>query len=157
MNLKNTTPVNAMNTLTANDVQLEAVNPDDFLANNKRTTEFWRAALAQAIATTGKIDIVKQIAFGTGGEADDQGNPLPPTGNGNLNNVVLVKDVIEVTFPVPATACFKAEIQKGEITAEINEVALLDSKGNTVAKMRLLTRKGLDAETSLIFRWYVEF
>lgn len=152
-----TTSSGAYNALTINGVQVAAVDPDDFLASNKRTTEDYRAALAQAIGTTGKIAKVVKMAFGVGGEADLQGNPMPPTGNGPLNDVVLTKAIAEVTYPVATTVCFMAEIAMGEVTAAINEVALVDEDDNTVAKMRLLTSKGTDAESGLIFRWYVEF
>lgn len=155
MNAK--TPINTISSLSINGIQAEAVNADDFLANNKRTTEDFRAELAQALGTTGTLDIVTQMAFGTGGEIDDQGNPLPPTNNGPLNTVAITKSIKAVTYPLSTTVCFEAEILKGEITAAINEVALIDAKGHTVAKMRLLTSKGIDAESSLIFRWYVEF
>lgn len=139
------------------DLQVFANAADDFLQSNKRTTEDYRAALAKAIGETGALPKITQMAFGTGGEADLQGNPLPPTGNGPLNEVALTKDIAEVTFPVPTTACFEARIEMGELTAAINEVALIDEAGNTAAKMRLLTSKGVDAESGLIFKWYVEF
>lgn len=133
------------------------ISPDDFLASNKKTTADYRAALAQAIGTTGTIAKITHMAFGDAGEVDEQGNPLPPTENGPLNNVVITKPITAVTYPVQTTACFEAEILQGEVTAAINEVALIDSAGNTAAKMRLLTSKGTDAESGLIFRWYVEF
>lgn len=139
------------------DLQVFAGADNDFLNSNKRTTEDYRAALAKAIGETGTIAKITQMAFGTGGEADLQGNPMPPTGNGPLNEVVLTKDLSEVTFPVPTTACFEARIEMGEVTAAINEVALIDEDGNTAAKMRLLTSKGTDAESGLVFKWYVEF
>lgn len=143
--------INTAHTLSINDANQE------FLMGNKKTTTDYRAALAQAIGTTGTIAKIVQMAFGTAGETDNQGNPLPPTDNGPLNNVVSTKDIKAVTYPVPTTVCFEAEILKGEITAAINEVALIDENGNTAAKMRLLTSKGTDAESGLIFRWYVEF
>lgn len=143
--------INTVHKLAVND------NNQDFLMGNKKTTEDYRALLAQAIGTTGTIPIVLRMAFGTAGETDDQGNPMPPSGNGPLNNVVLTKNIKTVTYPIPTTVCFTAEIARGELTAAINEVALIDENGNTVAKMRLLTAKGTDAESGLIFRWYVEF
>jgi hypothetical protein len=130
---------------------------DDFLAGNKRTTVTYRSALAQAVGTTGTIPKITQMAFGDAGEVDEQGNPLPPTDDGPLNHVVITKPITSVTYPVATTACFEAEIAQGEVTANINEVALLTEDGDTAAKMRLLTSKGTDAESGLIFRWYMEF
>ena len=91
------------------------------------------------------------------GETDEQGNPAPPSDNGNLNNVVLTKDITSVTYPVETSVCFEAEIEAGEYTGAINEVALIDEEEQTAAKMRLLTSKGVDAESGAIFKWTVEF
>ena len=97
------------------------------------------------------------MAFGIAGETDEQGNPAPPTDNGSLNNVVLTKNIKEVTYPVETSVCFEAEIEAGEYTGAINEVALIDEEEETAAKMRLLTSKGVDAESGAIFKWTVEF
>lgn len=91
------------------------------------------------------------------GVTDAQGNPAVPTDNGPLNRVVLTKDITGITYPIPTTVQFEVEIQPDEFTGEINEVALIDKAGNTAAKMRLLTDKGIDAESGAIFRWQVEF
>lgn len=147
---------NALNITTAHTLSINDADTD-FLMSNKKTTIDYRAALAQAIGTTGTIAKITKMAFGTAGETDDQGNPLPPTDNGALNNTVLIKDIKNVTYPVSTTVCFEAEILKGEITAAINEVALIAADGTIAAKMRLLTSKGTDAESGLTFRWYVEF
>lgn len=145
--------------LTVNGAEVAALsaNTDDFFLSNKKTTTDYRAALAQAIGTTGTIAKVIKMAFGTGGELDEQGNPAPPGDNGALNVQVIEKDIIEVTYPVPTTVCFEARITQGEVTAAINEVALVAEDGTTAARMRLLTSKGTDAESGLIFKWYVEF
>lgn len=144
-----TSSVGVTNTLT--------INNDDFLLSNKKTTTDYRADLAQAVGTTGSIPKIIKMAFGNDGEHDDQGNPLPPSGNGPLNNVVLTKDVKIVTYPVSTTVCFEAEILAGELTIAINEVALIAEDGTTAAKMRMLTPKGVDGESGLIVRWYMEF
>ena len=141
--------------LTANNEELPAV--DDFFLSNKKTTTDYREALAQAVGSTGLISKITKMAFGTGGEVDEQGNPSPPSDNGNLNAVALIKNIQAVTYPISTTVCFEAEITVGEITAAINEVALIAEDGTTAAKMRLLTSKGTDAESGLIFKWYMEF
>lgn len=143
--------INTIHSLSVND------NNEEFLLSNKKTTVAYRTALAQAIGTTGTIAKITQMAFGIAGETDGQGNPLPPSDIGELNETVLTKDIKAVSYPVPTTVCFEAEILRGEITAAINEVALIAEDGTTAAKMRLLTSKGTDAESGLIFRWYVEF
>ena len=97
------------------------------------------------------------MAFGTGGEVDGQGNPAPPSDNGPLNNVVLTKAITAVTYPVDTTVQFTAEILAGDVTAIINEIALIDENENTAAKMRLLTPKGVDDESGFISNWSVEF
>ena len=140
------------------DLQLFAEsNNDDFLKSNKKTTASYRAAMAKAIGITGTIPIITKMAFGIDGETDEQGNPAPPKDDGPLNNVVFVKDIGNVTYPSSTTVCFETIIEMGELTAVINEVALIDADNNTAAKMRLLTPKGTDAESGLVFRWYVEF
>lgn len=149
--MSNVLQINTTHTLSVNDMN------EDFLMSNKKTTTDYRTAMAQAVGTTGTIAKVTQMAFGIAGETDEQGNPLPPTDNGPLNETVLTKEIKAVTYPVSTTVCFEAEIRKGEITAAINEVALLADDGMTAAKMRLLTSKGTDAESGLTFRWYVEF
>ncbi len=141
--------------LTANNEELPTV--EDFFLSNKKTTTDYRAALAQGVGSTGVISKITKMAFGTAGEVDEQGNPSPPSDNGDLNTVVLMKNIQAVTYPVNTTVCFEAEIAVGEITAAINEVALIAEDGTTAAKMRLLTSKGTDAESGLIFRWYMEF
>lgn len=132
-------------------------NQDTFLQSNKKTTTDYRVAFAQAIGTTGTIAKIVKMAFGIAGETDEQGNPAPPTDNGPLNNVVLTKNIKEVTYPVETSVCFEAEIEAGEYTGAINEVALIDEEEQTAAKMRLLTSKGVDAESGAIFKWTVEF
>lgn len=145
--------------LTINGAEAAALsgNTDDFFLSNKKTTTDYRAALAQAIGTTGTIAKITKMAFGVNGEIDEQGNPAPPSDNGPLNEQVIEKGITEVTYPVSTTVCFEARIGQGEVTAAINEVALIDENGTTAAKMRLLTSKGTDAESGLIFKWYVEF
>lgn len=140
-----------VNTLSVTD------GNDQFFLSNKKTTTDYRAALAQAVGTTGTIPKIVKMAFGTGGESDDQGNPLPPSDNGPLNNQVLVKDISSVSYPVPTTVKFRAEVQKGDTTAAINEVALIAADGTVAAKMRMLTSKGIDAESGAIFDWSMEF
>lgn len=147
--------VNVQNTLEVTD--LDEFNQETFLQTNKKTTATYRTALAQAIGTTGVIAKVVKMAFGTGGEVDSQDNPAPPTDDGDLNTVVLTKNIKSITYPVPTSVCFEAEITAGEVTAAINEVALIDDQERTVAKMRLLTSKGVDAESGLNFKWTVEF
>ena len=133
------------------------MSADDFLLSNKKTTTDYRAAMAQAIGETGMISKITRMAFGDSGDVDEQSNPIPPSDNGPLNNVVLIKEMTSVTYPVPTTVCFEAEILQGELTGMINEVALIAESGVTAAKMRLLTSKGTDGESGLIIRWYVEF
>lgn len=144
-----TTTVGVVNTLS--------INSDDFLLSNKKTTTDYRADLAQAVGTTGAIPKITQMAFGNDGDMDDQGNPIPPSDNGPLNNVALIKDVKIVTYPVSTTVCFEAEILARELTMAINEVALIAEDGTTAAKMRMLTSKGVDGESGLIVRWNMEF
>lgn len=134
-----------------------SIQDDDFLLSNKKTTIDYRAALAQAVGVTGTISKITKMAFGNDGEHDNDGNPLPPTDNGPLNNTVLTKDIKAVTYPVSTTVCFEAEILAGELTQSINEVALIAEDGTTAAKMRMLTPKGVDGESGLIVRWYMEF
>lgn len=131
---------------------------NDFLKSNKKITTDYRTKYAQAVGTTGQIARIVKMAFGTAGETDSQGNPAPPIENGPLQNSVLIKDIKSITYPVPTTVCFEAEILAADgITAAINEIALIDEDNNTAAKIRLLTSKGVDAESGLIFRWYMEF
>ena len=150
--------VNATHTLAINGVGVQSeFDQDTFLKSNKKTTTDYRTAFAQAIGTTGTISKIVKMAFGTDGEDDGQGNPAPPTDNGPLNNVVLTKNIKEVTYPVETSVCFEAEIEAGEYTGAINEVALIDEQEQTAAKVRLLTSKGVDAESGAIFKWTVEF
>jgi hypothetical protein len=129
----------------------------DFLSNNKLTTTLYRKLLAQAVGTTGTIAKITRMAFGDKGETDDQGNPAPPSAAGDLNNVVATIDIESVDYTADNIVCFTATIEKGTISAAINEVALITEDGQTAAKMRLLTDKGVDAETSLMFKWSIEF
>lgn len=150
--------VNTTHTLGINGAEVQSeFDQDTFLKSNKKTTTDYRTAFAQAIGTTGTISKIVKMAFGTAGETDGQGNPAPPTDNGPLNNVVLTKNIKEVTYPVATSVCFEAEIEAGEYTGAINEVALIDEQDKTAAKMRLLTSKGVDAESGAVFKWTVEF
>lgn len=157
--MSDTQNINPVQTLEINGepAPLAEFNQDTFLQSNKKTTTDYRAAFAQAIGTTGQIAKIVKMAFGIAGETDEQGNPAPPTDNGPLNNVVLTKNIKEVTYPVETSVCFEAEIEVGEYTGAINEVALIDEEEQTAAKMRLLTSKGVDAESGAIFKWTVEF
>lgn len=130
---------------------------DNFFNLNKVTTDDYRESMAHAVGSTGSIAKVAKMAFGDQGEADENGNPVPPTSTGTLNNVVLVKPITSVTYPEPYTVCFTCEIEAGETTASINEVALLDADDNTLAKIRLFNAKGVDDETGLAFKWKMEF
>lgn len=132
-------------------------NNADFLKNNKVTTVLYRKLLAHAVGQTGTISKITKMAFGDAGETDLQGNPAPPTETGDLNNVVLTKTLDNITFPSDNAVTFQATINAGEITKNINEIALIDEAGETAAKIRLLTSKGVDAETSLVFKWTLEF
>ena len=87
--------VNVRHTLNVNgeDIDVLAMDNSSFLASNKKTTADYRALFAQAIGTTGTIPKIVKMAFGTGGEVDEQGNPAPPSDNGPLNNVVLTKAI----------------------------------------------------------------
>lgn len=150
--------VNTTHTLAINGAEVQSeFDQDTFLKSNKKTTTDYRTAFAQAIGTTGTISKIVKMAFGTAGETDGQSNPAPPTDNGPLNNVVLTKNIKEVTYPVATSVCFEAEIEAGEYTGAINEVALIDEQDKTAAKMRLLTSKGVDAESGAVFKWTVEF
>lgn len=157
--MSDTQNINPTQTLEINGkpAPLAEFNQDTFLQSNKKTTTDYRAAFAQAIGTTGTIAKIVKMAFGTNGEIDSQGNPAPPSDNGNLNNTVLTKNIKTVTYPVNTSVCFEAEIEAGDYTGDVNEVALIDSQSRTAAKMRLLTSKGIDAESGAIFRWTVEF
>lgn len=157
--MSNTQNINPKQSLSINGepAPLAEFNQDTFLQSNKKTTTDYRAAFAQAIGTTGTIAKIVKMAFGTAGEVDEQGNPAPPSDNGNLNNVVLIKDITSVTYPVETSVCFEAEIKAGDYTGDINEVALIDEEERTAAKMRLLTSKGIDAESGAVFRWTIEF
>ena len=156
--MSDTQNINPTQTLEINGkpAPLAEFNQDTFLQSNKKTTTDYRAAFAQAIGTTGTIAKIVKMAFGTNGEIDSQGNPAPPSDNGNLNNTVLTKNIKTVTYPVNTSVCFEAEIEAGDYTGDVNEVALIDSQSRTAAKMRLLTSKGIDAESGAIFRWTVE-
>lgn len=157
--MSDTQNINPTQTLEINGepTPLAEFNQDTFLQSNKKTTTDYRAAFAQAIGTTGTIAKITKMAFGTAGETDGQGNPAPPSDNGDLNNVVLTKDIKEVTYPVDTSVCFEAEIEAGDYTGDVNEVALIDAQNRTAAKMRLLTSKGIDAESGAVFKWTVEF
>ena len=157
--MSDTQNINPKQTLAINGepAPLAEFNQDTFLQSNKKTTTDYRAAFAQAIGTTGTIAKIVKMAFGTTGEVDGQGNPAPPSDNGNLNNVVLTKNITSVTYPVETSVQFEAEIEAGDYTGDINEVALIDEEERTAAKMRLLTSKGIDAESGAVFRWTVEF
>lgn len=157
--MSDTQNINPKQTLAINGepAPLADFNTDTFLQSNKKTTTDYRAAFAQAIGTTGRISKIVKMAFGIAGETDEQGNPAPPTDNGSLNNVVLTKAITSVTYPFETSVCFEAEIEAGEYTGAINEVALIDEEEQTAAKMRLLTSKGVDAESGAIFKWTVEF
>ena len=123
--------VNVRHTLNVNgeDIDVLAMDNSSFLASNKKTTADYRALFAQAIGTTGTIPKIVKMAFGTGGEVDEQ----------------------------DTTVQFTAEILAGDVTAIINEIALIDENENTAAKMRLLTPKGVDDESGFISNWSVEF
>lgn len=157
--MSDTQNINPKQSLSINGepAPLAEFNQDTFLQSNKKTTTDYRAAFAQAIGTTGAIAKIAKMAFGIAGETDDHGNPAPPSDNGNLNNVVLTKDITSVTYPVETSVQFEAEIEAGDYTGNINEVALIDEEERTAAKMRLLTSKGIDAESGAVFRWTIEF
>ena len=157
--MSNTQNINPKQSLSINGepAPLAEFNQDTFLQSNKKTTTDYRAAFSQAIGTTGQMAKIVKMAFGIAGETDDQGNPAPPSDNGNLNNVVLTKDITSVTYPVETSVQFEAEIEAGDYSGNINEVALIDEEERTAAKMRLLTSKGIDAESGAVFRWTIEF
>lgn len=147
-------------TLTNDTVQtlsVDDIDVDTFLESNKKTTTSYRQAFAKAMGETGTLSPIVKMAFGDGGETDSQGNPAVPSDSGDLNNVVLTKTLDGVTYPTTTSVCFQCTINAGETTASINEVALIADDGTTAAKMRLLTDKGVDAESGCIFKWTVEF
>lgn len=129
----------------------------DFLSENKVTTTLYRGLLAQAVGKTGTIEPITQMAFGDQGETDDSGNPAPPSAEGDLNHTVLTVNIESVDFTADNIVCFTASVAKGATDASINEVALITSGGKTACKMRLASDKGVDAETSLMFKWSIEF
>lgn len=143
------------------DLQMFADSTDtntEFLKNNKLTTALYRKLLAQAVGETGTISKITQMAFGDAGETDEQGNPAPPKETGDLNNVVITKDLDSISFSADNVVVFQATLEAGEAKAtNINEIALIDEAGETAAKIRLLTAKGVDDETSLVFKWSLEF
>ena len=143
------------------DLQLFADGSEDdaseFLANNKLMTVAYRGLLAKAVGSTGTIDKITKMAFGDKGETDEQGNPAPPSNTGDLNHVVATSDIETVEFPTDNMVRFTTTLAAGTVATGINEVALVTEGGVTAAKMRLLTSKGVDVETNLIFTWSIEF
>lgn len=143
------------------DLQLFADGTEDtsteFLANNKLMTAAYRGLIAKAVGSTGTIDKITKMAFGDKGETDEQGNPAPPSNTGDLNNVVATADIEKIEFPSDNLVSFTTTLAAGTAATGINEVALVTEGGVTAAKMRLLTSKGVDVETSLIFTWSIEF
>lgn len=138
-------------------LSVDGVDTDAFLESNKKTTTEYRKAFAQAMGSGEALSPITAMAFGDGGETDSQGNPDIPSNSGDLNNVVLMKTLDSITYPVETSVCFQATIDAGEYTGSVNEVALIAKDGTTAAKMRLLTDKGIDAESGCIFKWTVAF
>lgn len=146
-------------TLLLNDQEIAALTATadgGFFNNNKKTTIDYRTKFAHAVET-GLLDPVLEMAFGTGGEVDEDGNPVPPADNGPLVKEVYRVKIKSISYPVPTTICIEAEILKNTVTAAINEVSLIDTKGITMTRARMLTSKGTDAESGLNFKWFMEF
>ncbi len=130
---------------------------DEFYAINKVTTQAFREALAQAIGNTGNISKIIKIALGNGGDVDSQGNPAPPSDTGDLNNVILTKDIQTVLHPDTGSVEFQVELEAGELTGNINELALIDENGVTCAKTRLANDMGVNNDVGLVLAWTITF
>ena len=130
---------------------------DDFFTVNKKPTHAMRDAIVRALGSGDTLPQITRMQFGTGGAVDDSGNPLPPTDTGGLNNAVLTVPISVVEYIGKGAVRLTGRIEPDTLYDNINEAALLSSDGTAFAKYRMLTAKGMDAETGIIFEWTLEF
>lgn len=121
------------------------------------TTNKVRAKLARALGVTGRLPIVTHMAFGTGGVTADN-VPIAPTPDMNaLRREVFRIPVSEVTFPVPTTVQFLAELSLPAHNGhELSELAIVDEDGDLVGiqSFSIITKQD---RVTLKFYWICEF
>lgn len=89
-------------------------------AFNIVTTDLIRQKLAKALAETGRIPVIKYLAFGTGG-VDQDNVPIPPEPTMNaLRSEVFRLPVESVEYPVLTTADIMVYVESAEYNGTDN-------------------------------------
>lgn len=126
-------------------------------AFNIVTTDIIRQKLAKALAETGRIPVIKYLAFGVGG-VDQDNVPIPPDPMMNaLRNEAFRLPVESVEYPVPATADITVYVESAEYNGtEISEFGAIDEDGDFIGiqSMQVVTKQD---RVTLKFHWYCEF
>lgn len=121
------------------------------------TTDLIRQKLAKALAETGRIPVIKYLAFGTGG-VDQDNVPIPPDPTMNaLRNEAFRLPVESVEYPVPTTADITVYVESAEYNGtEISEFGAIDEDGDFIGiqSMQVVTKQD---RVTLKFHWYCEF
>lgn len=126
-------------------------------AFNIVTTNIVRSKLAKALAETGRIPVIKYLAFGDGG-VDINNVPIPPdTTMTGLKHERFRLPVTEVVYPVPTTADMTVLVDSAAYNGiEISEFGAVDEDGDFVGiqSMQIITKQ---ENTILKFHWKCEF
>ena len=121
------------------------------------TTNKVRAKMAKAIGETGRIAIVKEMAFGIGG-VDENNQPIAPSVDDNaLKNEVFRLPIEVITYPLPTTVEFDVTLDRPEFNGhEISEFGIVDEDGDFVGIQTFpkITKSDL---ATLKFFWDIEF
>lgn len=121
------------------------------------TTDKVRAKLAHAIAETGRLPVIRYLAFGDGG-LDDNGQPISPDPTANALNHELFRLPIEsVGYSLP----YKADLEVNVTSAEFNDTPIsefgaVDEEGDFVGFQTFLPVTKQDIVT-LAFCWTCQF
>ena len=121
------------------------------------TTNRVRAKMAKAIGETGRIAIVKELAFGIGG-VDEHNEPIAPSVDDNtLKNEVFRIPVENVSYPMGTTVEFDVVLNRPEFNGhEISEFGIIDEDGDFagIQTFPIVTKSDL---ATLKFYWDIEF
>lgn len=121
------------------------------------TTKKVREKLAKAIGETGRIAVVKYLAFGIGG-VDGNNQPIAPSVDDNaLKNEVFRLPVDNVGYPMATTVEFDVTLDRPEFNGhEISEFGIVDEDGDFVGiqTFPIITKSDL---VTLKFYWDSEF
>ena len=121
------------------------------------TTTKIREKLAKCLAETGKLPVIKYLAFGSGG-VDENGKAIPPDPTANaLNKEEFRLPIDNVSYPITTTADLTVEVSQATYNGiALSEFGAVDSEGDFVGIQTFQTITKQDRVT-LKFHWQCLF